>query len=130
MLHLQKLPNAQRMKHKWLTLMNKCQYSWLLCVYLTSSWSCPSRSLYSTHIGSLAMSRTSQASFILSWTVLCMVPSSLCRSCLIITSSEMSPSTTVSKVAPHCDSPSQHPHHLLKNTSVCNNDSLTDCLSH
>lgn len=40
--------------------MNRFQYNQLLCAYPTSSWACPSHSLYSTHMGLLTIFGTCQ----------------------------------------------------------------------
>lgn len=121
-LHLQQLPNALRMKYKCLTVTNRFQYNWLLCIYPASSWACPSGSLYSTHTGPLAISRTSQVSFPLSCMVLCMVRSSTYRSQLIYyLLRDVSLNHCIIVSQRHYVSPWQHSDHLLHGTSVCNN---------
>lgn len=77
--------------------MNRFQYNQLLHTYPTSSWACPSHSLYSTHMGLLAIFGTCQWYVLpirllstLSYNVLWFTPQPLDLS-LNITSSEMSP---------------------------------------
>lgn len=108
----------KRMKYKYLTVVNKFQYSWLLGVYPTSSWACPSWSVYSTHMGSLAISRTTQAAFHPSCMVLCIVHCSTCRSQLTYS---LPRDTSLSHLirGPSRRLPITAPDHLRHGTLVC-----------